>query len=174
MCRGVIYTVWPKPQVQFDTTISYLLYPIAFSFTATGPAAGSDVLVDAFKRYRGIIFQHTARRVVQLPVVSFATISTAIVQVNSADETLSLETNQAYNLTIGVTITIEAETVFGALNGLESLSQLVDRGAFVNGTAIFDYPRYQVRLSVLCILCSAHAYFTLPNSHRSYYSSALP
>ena len=84
MCRGVIYTVWPKPQVQFDTTISYMLDPIAFSFTATGPAAGSDVLVDAFKRYRGIIFQHTARRAVPLPVVSFATISSdsAIVQVN--------------------------------------------------------------------------------------------
>ena len=61
MCRVVtVYTVWPKPQVQFDTTISYMLDPIAFSFTATGPAAGSDVLVDAFKRYRGIIFQHTA------------------------------------------------------------------------------------------------------------------
>ena len=58
MCRGVIYTVWPKPQVQFDTTISYMLDPIAFSFTATGPAAGSDVLVDDLNA-TGVSFSST-------------------------------------------------------------------------------------------------------------------
>ena len=31
--------------------------------------------------------------------------------------------------------------MYGALNGLESLSQLVDRGAFINGTRIEDFPR---------------------------------
>ena len=41
--------------------------------------------------------------------------------------------------------TITAESVYGALNGLESFSQLVERGSLVNGTTIKDEPRYKFR-----------------------------
>ena len=39
--------------------------------------------------------------------------------------------------------------MYGALNGLETLSQLVDRGTFVNGTTIQDHPRYQFRATMI-------------------------
>ena len=39
---------------------------------------------------------------------------------------------------------------YGAVYGLESLSQLVDRGTFVNGTTITDFPRYQ------CVVARAY------------------
>lgn len=70
-------------------------------------------------------------------------INAAAVSVASADETLSLETDQRYNLTITASISIQTNTVCGALNELESLSQLVDRGTYVNGTTIADFPCYQ-------------------------------
>jgi len=70
--------------------------------------------------------------------------------VSSANETLSLETDASYELTISKRgVAIDAQTVYGALNGLESLSQLVDRGAFVNGTRVEDFPRFQFRATMI-------------------------
>jgi len=70
--------------------------------------------------------------------------------VTSVDETLNLQTDQSYVLSIASpTIEISAPTVFGALNGLESLSQLVDAGTSVNGTLIHDFPRYQFRATMI-------------------------
>jgi hexosaminidase len=86
-------------------------------------------------------------------------ITGALVTVVSNNQTLSLETDQSYSLIIEApTILIQANTVFGALNGLESLSQLVLRGVFVNGTTITDAPRYQFRATM--IDTSRH-YYTL-------------
>ena len=39
--------------------------------------------------------------------------------------------------------------MYGALYGLETFSQLVDRGTFVNGTSIVDHPRYQFRATMI-------------------------
>merc|ERR1711991_374951 len=65
------------------------------------------------------------------------------------DETLSLETDESYNLTIGSDIQIASQTVFGEVRALETLSQLVDRGTFVNGTKIVDSPRFQFRATMI-------------------------
>ena len=144
-------TVWPQPQKQTSTGATYVLDFTNFSFAASGAGAQSEVLLDAFKRYRSIILLHSAT---SHPQQSFrqtsGTIASVRVKVASADETLSLETDQSYNLTVGApTIALEARTVYGALNGLESLSQLVDRGAFINGTRIEDFPRYQFRATMI-------------------------
>jgi hexosaminidase len=40
-------------------------------------------------------------------------------------------------------------TSFGALNGLESLSQLVLHGLEINGTTITDHPRYAFRATMI-------------------------
>ena len=48
---------------------------------------------------------------------------------------------------------------FGAVYGLETLSQLTDRGTFVPGTTIVDFPRYQFRATM--IDTSRH-YYPLP------------
>ena len=140
-------TIWPKPQSQQESGVHYTLDPVAFRFKASGAGAGSDVLKDAFKRYRGIIFQHSASA--NALAMEGDAISSATVNVASADESLTLETNQAYNLTVGSEISIEANTVYGALNGLESPSQLVNRGTFIDGTKVVDCPRYQFRATMI-------------------------
>jgi hexosaminidase len=145
-------TAWPKPQSQTDATVLYTLDPSSFTFNGLGPGAESSVLLDAFKRFRGIIFLHTpSSSAIDFAIQNSASTITGVnVQVATADETLSLETDQSYNLTIvAPTITVQANTVYGALYGLETLSQLVDRGTFVNGTTILDFPRYQFRSTMI-------------------------
>jgi len=63
---------------------------------------------------------------------------------------LTLQTDQSYELHIGSpTVQITAKTVYGALNALESFSQLVAHGVYVNGTSIIDKPRYQFRATMI-------------------------
>jgi len=144
-------TVWPKPQSQTSDGTALTMNGAAFKFTGAGAGKESPVLMDAFKRYQGIVFLSAdettaAERAAQ----ASASIAGATVTVASADETLSIETDQAYNLTIAApTITITANTVYGALNGLESLSQLVYHGIYANGTKIQDWPRYQFRATMI-------------------------
>jgi hexosaminidase len=148
-------TVWPKPQAQTDSGDVFLLDPVAFQFEASGPGAVSAVLTDAFKRYRGIMFLHTPSvetlHEVPSPTDLSGTITSAQVAVASADESLTLETDASYNLTISKAggIAIAANTVYGAVYGLETLSQLTDRGTFVKGTSITDFPRYQFRATMI-------------------------
>ena len=68
----------------------------------------------------------------------------------SSDESLTLETNQSYTLVIkSPRIEIVAHSVYGAMYGIESFSQLVSREGFVNGTTIIDAPRFQFRSSMI-------------------------
>ena len=144
-------TVWPKPRSQTDTNILYTLTAAhSFSFNSIGPGAQSNIIHDAFKRYQGIIFLHTPSSIDVNDITAPSTITSVTVNIASDDEALTLETDQSYNITITApTITIHSNTVYGALYALESFSQLVDRGTFVNGTTIIDYPRYHFRSSMI-------------------------
>lgn len=145
-------TVWPKPVSQSDSGDLFILDEATFEFTTSGAGADSAVLNDAFKRYRGLIFLHSLGSSYASFSLSHtkASLSSASVHVSSADESLTLETDESYNLTVAANgINITSTTVYGALNGLESLSQLVHRGAFINGTYIEDYPRYQFRATMI-------------------------
>ena len=94
-------TVWPKPQSQTDTNDTFQLDPVNFEFQASGLGASSSVLDEAFKRYRGIIFLATPTTLLSsTATAATATITTAQVTVASADESLTLETDASYNLTI--------------------------------------------------------------------------
>eukprot|EP00949_MAST-11_sp_MAST-11-sp1_P003060 g3060.t1 len=144
-------TVWPKPQQQIDGEEVFVIDPTALSFTSDTP---SDIIHDAFKRYRGIILLHSAANVAAAAEAVVAhglkTISEVSVHIASPSTALNLETDESYNLTVGADgVTLHSETVFGAINGLETLSQLVDRGCFVNATKIMDAPRYQFRASMI-------------------------
>ena len=87
------------------------------------------------------------------------------VNVLSADISLTSSTDESYNLTVIVCfllyltvalvpfssvmqaprIQIVANSVFGALHGIETLSQLVYRGMAINQTTIVDFPRFPLR-----------------------------
>jgi alpha-glucuronidase len=151
-CHGL--TVWPKPRQQTDSNVLYTLDAPSFTFNGVGPGAQSSVLLDAFKRFRGILFLHTPSTTEKERIFKKSKANVDItgvdVHVASNDESLSLETDASYNLTItSPTISIHANTVYGALYGLESVSQLVDRGTFINGTTITDSPRYQFRSTMI-------------------------
>ena len=140
-------TVWPKPQSESRTAgVGLLSIDIAaFDFVATG--ASSSILSSAFKRYRGIMGLESASASRQpLNAAAAKTITACDVNVLSDSMELSLETDEHYNLTIAApTVTISAASVYAALRGLETLSQLVDHGLTVNATSIVDYPRYAYR-----------------------------
>eukprot|EP00036_Acanthoecidae_sp_10tr_P009106 CAMPEP_0182916754 /NCGR_PEP_ID=MMETSP0105_2-20130417/1129_1 /TAXON_ID=81532 ORGANISM="Acanthoeca-like sp., Strain 10tr" /NCGR_SAMPLE_ID=MMETSP0105_2 /ASSEMBLY_ACC=CAM_ASM_000205 /LENGTH=532 /DNA_ID=CAMNT_0025053719 /DNA_START=29 /DNA_END=1627 /DNA_ORIENTATION=+ len=144
-------TVWPKPQSQADSGTTFMLDGSSFEFTGEGAGAGSAILLDGFKRYEGIIgITDAARSSVRHGAAPLETITGCRVTVTSADETLALETDESYKLVVAApTMTISAPTVFGALNGLETLSQLISHAMEVNGTTITDHPRYQFRATMI-------------------------
>ena len=71
------------------------------------------MLLDAFKRYRGIIFLHTpVTHNTKNTTAIAATITSCSVDVSSKDESLTLETDVSYKLTVAAgAITITAKTV---------------------------------------------------------------
>jgi len=81
-----------------------------------------------------------------------AQMTSCIVEVASDDETLSLETDESYTLDTSTApmIKITANTVFGALRALETLSQLVEFGGNAIGRYIIkDKPRFQYRATMI-------------------------
>ena len=144
-------SIWPKPYSSHSNENLLQIDASAGAFFTLSPSSNatsdSDVLMNAFERYESLIFGSR-------PAYGGAGASDAItgctVTVKSADESLSLETDASYSLTItSPEIKIESNTVYGAVYGLESLSQLVDRGIFVNAPTIVDRPRYQFRATMI-------------------------
>ena len=152
-------TVWPKPAT---TTNSGEIYQLSdqernFDFKATGYV--SNTLDEAFERYNGIIFRRNNmlqkarnQKVINSKIVldEDSIINGVDVNVLTNDLSLTLETNQAYTLSIeSPRVQISAQTVYGAMYGLETFSQLISREGFVNGTKITDKPRFQFRSSMI-------------------------
>jgi hexosaminidase len=111
--------------------------------------APPTILEAAFTRYNRIVFPHVSTPSPGLGITELS------FDVESSDESHpQLETDEAYNLTVpknGVA-KITAKTVYGALRGLETFSQLVtfsfEEGIYVIETApwnIIDKPRFPHR-----------------------------
>ena len=128
--------------------------PERFTFAATGATSGH--LRDAFTRYYGIVFHTTSSEWLgdqdmkaefqRHGQYAWETVEGLDVDVKQNHTDLSIDTDESYTLTIAAPrAKIEANSVYGAMHGLESFSQLVDRGSLVNGTVITDKPRYAFR-----------------------------
>lgn len=129
--------LWPKP-IEHLTTGRLLRFHHKFSIRAG--ERESDLLRTAFKRYRHAIRKHSypivadcsahsgqvaSSQICSLTENKFKTIEEVIVNVASSDQSLGLQTNEAYSLNVSSPTTrIHAKTVFGALRALETLSQL--------------------------------------------------
>jgi len=136
--------IWPIPQ-QFTNGSSTVVVGSGFSFNSSST---STVITTGIERYKDLTFDHgtpqTSGQLMKLQII-----------VTSADETLQLETDESYVLDIPTgsdTATLQANTVFGALHGLETFSQLVrysfDRGTYEIPNApwhIKDWPRFPHR-----------------------------
>eukprot|EP01100_Stratorugosa_tubuloviscum_P006204 TRINITY_DN2685_c1_g3_i1.p1 TRINITY_DN2685_c1_g3~~TRINITY_DN2685_c1_g3_i1.p1 ORF type:complete len:525 (+),score=222.79 TRINITY_DN2685_c1_g3_i1:63-1637(+) len=148
-------TIWPRPQTLTTGIQTVQLFPNSFQFIQVN--GNSDLLSTAFKRYFPLVFYNatktdkpnssTSSSAASIPELKFLN-----VYVDSNDETLELNIDESYSLDISTNsnATLTAKTVFGALHGLETFSQLVDFTA-INGIgfliqnipiSIDDAPRF--------------------------------
>eukprot|EP00040_Diaphanoeca_grandis_P019584 m.103453 g.103453 ORF g.103453 m.103453 type:complete len:593 (+) comp27500_c0_seq1:48-1826(+) len=154
--------LWPMPRSV--TASGALPFQLAqgdsFQFVAASGtwAAKSELLGRAFSRYHAHIFapkrphrqMDSVSQSIETPSRLLANVTVAV---TSADETLQLGVNESYSLIISQHgAFIASDTVYGALHGLETFSQLVfrvDGGArlIINATSveINDHPRFAWR-----------------------------
>mmetsp|Transcript_63827 Transcript_63827/g.149888 ORF Transcript_63827/g.149888 Transcript_63827/m.149888 type:complete len:515 (-) Transcript_63827:66-1610(-) len=111
-------SLWPLPQHVVTGNVSVLVNADTYSFEAIHPASE---LFSAFGRYRPLFFPHST-----VPQPS-AVNAGLVVDVRNVSARLAMGVNESYTLDVNIagTSVICAETVWGALHGLETLSQLV-------------------------------------------------
>lgn len=137
-------SVWPKPQLESQTGAVFKLTPQNFKFVITGPSC--DVLEEAIQRYKRLTFPDNVGESKK----NLSEITQLSIIVIDKYEKLTLESDESYKLDVLTpTSILVAYTVWGALRGLESFSQIVhqdpDGFYFANGTHIDDYPRFHHR-----------------------------
>ena len=137
-------SVWPKPQQESRGEEFYTLNPKDFSFHAVGKK--SDILTDALKRYPPLIFPDKDMKSAE----GYTVLKMFTIDVLTDYEPMTLTSDESYALIITNTdVRLTAVTVFGALRGLETFSQVVyqnESGAyFVQQNKILDHPRFHHR-----------------------------
>lgn len=137
-------SIWPKPQVYNATGKVFSLASSEFSFDSIGET--SDVLTEAIKRYRGLVFPDDTEK----PKAGLPQITKLTVNVEEKYTPLSIESDESYTLVVNApTSLLTAKSVWGALHGLDTFSQVVhqDQMGFylANGSTITDYPRFHHR-----------------------------
>ncbi|XP_064391207.1 beta-hexosaminidase subunit alpha-like [Halichondria panicea] len=128
--------LWPLPNGNTVGSDMYSLDSKTFMFVPAGKGGSSDVLKEALERYMKLIFLPS-------PVPALASSITApmdklTVTVDSSDETLALNTDNSYMLDTSMSM-LSAKTVYGALKGLETFSQLVS----TNSMGQFQVPSFK-------------------------------
>lgn len=149
--------IWPLPS-QYTSGNQTLTVDPNLSLVVSGSGGGSLIVKEAFERYKYIIFRR-ASKVSKLSVATYDVQKLSVI-VRSDNEELQLGTDESYSLLVANSdeksiigeVTIEANSVYGALRGLETLSQLC---VFDSGTKsitiskapwfIQDKPRFEYR-----------------------------
>ena len=154
-------SLWPYPSsASLSSSGGCLsLSPSSFSFSASGYASSSSVLSAALSRYERLSFLPGSPSQPCLGGVR-GSLTSLLVDVLTTDEVLGPDTDESYVLVVGWSnetasepiSSLTARTVFGALRGLETFSQLVFDGADGNGEEfripqvnIADSPRNNYR-----------------------------
>ncbi|KYO25278.1 beta-hexosaminidase subunit alpha isoform X1 [Alligator mississippiensis] len=147
--------VWPQPQhVRVWPGGSSRLVPARFRFgyargSAVGP--GCAVLDQAFLRYWRLLFaaQRRPPEHEQLWEVPSNELLVSVTKPGCEDYP-NMDSEESYKLSISEdSFLLTADSVWGALRGLETFSQLVGRAEdgtyYVNKTDIVDFPRFRYR-----------------------------
>ncbi|KAM4094094.1 hypothetical protein ACJW30_06G170100 [Castanea mollissima] len=144
--------LWPLPS-EFTSGNRTLSIDPDLSLAVAGIGGNSAIVRAAFDRYRAIIFKHTSG----ISIFSRFTgrssvydISKLKIIVNSDNEELQLGVDESYTLFVskndGKSITgeaaIEANTVYGALRGLETFSQLCSFDYGTKSVQVYKAPWY--------------------------------
>jgi len=127
--------IWPLPQ---SMSSQGSVLPVAKEFKFNG-ATGSDILSNAAGRYEGYISANATSDVNALQSCS--------VSVGGTSERLVANTSYKYSLKLsGGSCNIIADTVFGAMYGMESLYQLAANGTLPSSDIdIEDFPDFDHR-----------------------------
>lgn len=124
--------IWPMPKQSSNGNMTIAVDP-KLALVMQGNGCYSSLVRDAFTRYKQIILSHHVKFSNQSGTRQTRhDIGRLIVTVSSADETLQLGTDESYSLYVPAHIEgsiiqdamLEAKTVYGALRGLETFSQL--------------------------------------------------
>ncbi|XP_059830532.1 beta-hexosaminidase subunit beta isoform X1 [Hypanus sabinus] len=148
-------SLWPLPQRVAISPDVYRLSEVTFRIvhsTQSTASVGCSILDNAFRRYYGYIFGSSQREATggrdlgDLPQLQ-VTITSSDPECNKYP---SISSNEAYELIVAQpAATLKSETVWGALRGLETFSQLVYEDEYtthlVNKTEITDAPRFAHR-----------------------------
>ena len=117
--------LWPPPASASCTGAAGAAFSPSLSFTFSGLGFSSSIARNASERYLPILVEGG-------PAAGEITSVSVIVQ--SADETLGLNTDYSYEIRVdGSEVQVSAHSPFGVAYGLETLSQFIVQG--VDGTA---------------------------------------
>jgi hypothetical protein len=139
--------VWPLP-ASYDSAGNVALDPATFSLQAT---AVDEFLTAAMQRYLPLILFHPSGA---SPPPGTPTLDYVLLNVSDLSvKQIQMGVDESYTITFAADLssaTVNAATVFGALRGLETFSQMVDAdkwsGLYSVGAAnVADAPRYPYR-----------------------------
>ena len=140
---------------------SAVCHPLPPTFTISATGASNQVLVDAMARYTQMV--NTAYAPTTTPPPGAAQIQGLSVQLASADDVLQFGVDESYTLAVSAEgALLRAATVWGALRGLETFSQLArhtwstSAAGAVNASynevcevTVVDAPRFPMRSLML-------------------------
>ncbi|CAI9092477.1 OLC1v1027726C1 [Oldenlandia corymbosa var. corymbosa] len=149
--------LWPLP-AQYTFGNQTLTVDPNLSLVLGGRKAGnSNFITEAFMRYKSIIFKHPSKESASGFKYDITKLS---IIVHSENEELQLGVDESYSLLVAKNdghsiigeVTIEANTLYGALRGLETMSQLCVYDYESKSVKVFkapwfiqDQPRFQYR-----------------------------
>jgi hexosaminidase len=131
--------LWPLPKSVSSGTSTITVTASDQFFKASGQKEQGPLLTEAFSRYTQYTFPHKAK------AGERSLLTTLTVSVDSPDESHpQLDTDESYTLEVSAdSATLHAKTVYGALRGLETFSQLV-RFDFDSETYSIDGAPYTI------------------------------
>ncbi|XP_078592588.1 beta-hexosaminidase subunit alpha-like [Branchiostoma floridae x Branchiostoma japonicum] len=144
--------VWPKPQHQVSTVDVFVLSRDTFNFTYAPGSHRCEILDLAFGRYTEIIFSIDEAATGSKCDADTTCLVVLEVSVKESCKGASphLGAKENYELSVAREgVKLKTDSVWGALRGLETFSQLIYRGEHglytVNRTDIQDFPRFPHR-----------------------------
>jgi hexosaminidase len=143
LCASQAPLLFPYPSSISYGSQSAAVGPNSFTISTS---SSSSILQQAIKRYQTLLFPFTAN-------VQTTTLPNLVISVSSSSENLVLGVDESYTLSVSTTAnTLSAPTVWGALRGLETFSQLVTYNESTGAYAvqylpikISDTPRFEWR-----------------------------
>ena len=182
--------VWPQPSSWSAGPFTQDLHPkhFAFSYTAHASSDGTtpNTLVQAFDRYTALTTPHRPSPAAEGAEGALRSLVVSVA--DPSEDAPQQGTNESYTLVVpggGAAATLDAATVYGALRGLETFSQLVlfnfssktyavaagvpltvaDAPRFTHRGIMADTSRHFLTVAMICRLLDSMAYAKLNVLH---------